>query len=286
VYVASAGSFDSNSSSFKFNDTLTYALVYHFFGLLWIRSFILAVGDLVIAGAVGDWYMRGDAGRKSGMGFAVTRSVFRTFRYHLGTAAFGSLLIAIIEFIRAVFNYYTLQMKKLEEKHEWVKYARCCVNCCLWCIERFLKFASKNAYIQTACFSKKFCPACVSALGVLSRNILRLIAIQGLSGIFILLGRLFVAVSTGFICAIILQGGDLQSVSGADPATTTICFIIGFAVASAFMSIYDMVIDTIFQCFCVDCESGDGPSRAPEDLRHFMESKKQDAPPEEKGAQA
>ena len=51
VYLAAAGEWDSSERKFQWNDSIRRAIILHFFGLLWGRAFILAVGNLVVAGA-------------------------------------------------------------------------------------------------------------------------------------------------------------------------------------------------------------------------------------------
>ena len=42
----------------------------------------------------------------------LTASFYRTFRYHLGTLAFGSLIIAIIRMIRVMIEYIEEKLKE------------------------------------------------------------------------------------------------------------------------------------------------------------------------------
>lgn len=67
---------------------------YHLFGLFWTSQFILACEDLVIAGAIAAWYFTRE---KAKVKHAWRKSVWRLLRYHLGTVALGSLIIAVIQ---------------------------------------------------------------------------------------------------------------------------------------------------------------------------------------------
>jgi hypothetical protein len=75
--------------------------------------------------------------------------------YHLGTAAFGSLIIAIIKTIRAVIAYLQNQAKK--SKNKALQMVLCAIQCYMWCLEKCMKFLNKNAYIQTAIYGYSFC---------------------------------------------------------------------------------------------------------------------------------
>ena len=49
---------------------------------------------------------------KSGLHCLVLQSLWRLVRYHLGTVAFGSFIIALIQFIRMIMHYIEKKLKK------------------------------------------------------------------------------------------------------------------------------------------------------------------------------
>ena len=49
---------------------------------------------------------------KSGLHCLVIQSLWRLVRYHLGTVAFGSFIIALIQFIRMIMHYIEKKLKK------------------------------------------------------------------------------------------------------------------------------------------------------------------------------
>jgi hypothetical protein len=51
------------------------------------------------------------------------------------------------------------------------------------------------------------------------------------------------------------------NVSSAPVFPVTVVFILAFNIACAFLDVWDMVIDTIFQCYCMDEEYGTGEWR-------------------------
>jgi len=68
-------------------------------------------------------------------------------RYHFGSIAFGAFLIAVVQFIRIIFEYYRKQMENANKENKLVKTLLCVTSYLLDCLERFVKFISKNAYI-------------------------------------------------------------------------------------------------------------------------------------------
>lgn len=128
------------SHAFAPSNSKRFALVYHLFGLLWTSQFIMVrtvlflcqpchgtihcdfrvgqgMGIMVVAGAASQWYFTRD--KHEGVPRCMCwRACARTARYHMGTVAFGSLLIAIVQFIRLILAYLDHRSKELQVKHD------------------------------------------------------------------------------------------------------------------------------------------------------------------------
>ena len=117
-------------------------------GVLWTAQFIFACQIMIIAGSVSAWYFTRDKSKygcskvRSPMCVALGRLVF----FHLGSVALGSLLIALVQLARAVLMYIQEQCRG--SQNEVVQYVLKCLSCCMWCLEKVLKFLTRNAYIM------------------------------------------------------------------------------------------------------------------------------------------
>ncbi|XP_042865088.1 choline transporter-like protein 1 [Penaeus japonicus] len=120
---------------------------YHLFALLWITQFLVACQHVTIAGAISQWYFKRN---KKQLGWPILTSMKRMYRYHLGSIALGSLIIALVKFVRFILKYLEKRLSGQSQACSWA--LRCC-QCCLWCFEKFLKFLSKNAYIEIGEFN-------------------------------------------------------------------------------------------------------------------------------------
>ena len=69
------------------------------------------------------------------------------FRYHLGSIAFGSFVIAVCQMIRIVFEYYRRKAGNLEKAVPLVKILLKLTSYLLWILENVVKYMTKNAYI-------------------------------------------------------------------------------------------------------------------------------------------
>jgi len=114
----------------------------------WTTQFIVSIGQLVVALAVSVWYFTRD--RKKIGNYTFIKSFCLVSIYHLGTAAFGSLIMAIIKTIRVVLTY--IQKRATKSKLRLANVILRVLACLLWCLEKCLKFVNKQAYIQTGMF--------------------------------------------------------------------------------------------------------------------------------------
>jgi len=60
--------------------------------------------------------------------------------YHIGSLAFGSFIIALIEFIRIVFMTLAEQAEKASGNNPAVKAVVCIANCLLQCIQKICDY--------------------------------------------------------------------------------------------------------------------------------------------------
>ena len=125
----SAGGNSYTYRTFEYADNTKWAFLYMIFCWFWTSQFIIAFGQMSIALAFVAWYFCHDKDAKIN-----SNTVFWAMRtvtvYHLGTVAFGALVIAIVKTIRAILLYIK---KKLKGKGgKVVECIICCCQCCMW----------------------------------------------------------------------------------------------------------------------------------------------------------
>eukprot|EP00003_Mantamonas_plastica_P009805 TRINITY_DN1917_c0_g1_i1.p1 TRINITY_DN1917_c0_g1~~TRINITY_DN1917_c0_g1_i1.p1 ORF type:complete len:650 (+),score=176.30 TRINITY_DN1917_c0_g1_i1:36-1952(+) len=254
IYLASAKVYNPNSGSFEYDTTMQYMIIYHFFGFLWTTNFVIAVGYLTIAGAIASWYWT--VNKEELEDGQVMKAFHRTWRYHLGSAAYGSLIIAIIQFLRACLEYIEREIKEkgLDENPVWgrvIKFVLCCLKSCFWCLEKFMKFINKNAYIIVASEGKSFCTAAFKAFHLILDNILRVAAVNMVAPLLLGLGKWMIVGITALISAIVLRAqSDLRFWL----VPWFISVLMAYAITVLFMMVYDLSIDTMLLLFCADQE--------------------------------
>jgi len=144
--------------------------------------------------------------RKSGLGAPVGQSLVRLVRYHLGSCAFGSLLVAVVQVLRVILQAVHNTVKQGEANMCKTNLGKIC-GCCLAVFEKFLAFINRNAYIEIGkklifsegsnfnnCFlsalrSTNFLESSHRAISVIGSNALRVAAINSVGDFVLFLGK-------------------------------------------------------------------------------------------------
>lgn len=239
-----------NYKTFEYDRNTRYAFVYMIFCWFWTSEFIIAVGQIIVALSFACWYFTKDKSKVTSRTFLWAMKACA--RYHLGTAAYGSLVIAIIKTIRAILAYIQRKAKKTGSKI--LKYIICMIQCLMWCLEKIMKFLNKHAYILTAIYGYSFCRAARKGFFLLLRNILRVAAVNIISSFLLLVGKLVIPITTTFLAYnAIAYGTDSDEISGIVLPCLFI-FALSYWIASMFLEIFGMGIETILFCFIADEE--------------------------------
>uniref|UniRef100_A0A8C1ZZS3 Choline transporter-like protein n=1 Tax=Cyprinus carpio TaxID=7962 RepID=A0A8C1ZZS3_CYPCA len=190
---------------------------------LWLVNFTIALGQCTLAGAFASYYW---ALRKPEdiPPCPLASSFGRALRYHTGSLAFGALILSIVQFIRIILEYLDHKLKGAH--NAFTRFLLCCLKCCFWCLEHFIKFMNRNAYIMISIYGKNFCASARDAFFLLMRN------------------------------------EEVPSLNYYWVPLLTVIFG-SYMIAHGFFNVYAMCVDTLFLCFCEDLERNDGSPSKP-----------------------
>ena len=189
--------------------------------------------------------------------------------------------------IRAGLQYI---QDKLEEKgadNPAVKVLLCCCKCCFWCLEKFMKFINRNAYIVTAINGTNFCNSAKEAFNLILRNCVRVVVLDKVTDFLLFLGKLVVTSTVALLSFYYFSGGlsEEAAIDFKEPKLNyyfvpVIIISIGtYFTASCFFSVYAMAVDTMFLCCLIDMERNDGSREKPyymsKSLRNILDLKQQ-----------
>lgn len=202
VFVYSVGDLKQREAPYGFMSDVTwtdetrYMFLYQVFGLLWVAAFINGLCQFIIAASTCIWYFTVNTDTK-GRG-TVGTAFFWGFRYHMGSIAYGSFIIAVVQFIRLLFEWYRRQIQKASQDNKVVKALMCLTSYCLYLLEKCVKFISKNAYIQVALTNDHFCKAAWNAFSLIIANAARFGWATNVGSILNFFGVLAIGAANGF----------------------------------------------------------------------------------------
>ncbi|ESP02472.1 hypothetical protein LOTGIDRAFT_237969 [Lottia gigantea] len=246
---------ENNGHVTKIEDPkMNYLLAYYVLGFLWMMEFILGCERMLISGAVVRWYFLRN---KDDVKSPILKSYKTMIRYHLGSIAFGSLLIAIVQLIRIIVAFIDARLRGA--KNVVAQVLLKILGCCLWLFEKFLKFLNANAYIEIAIHGYGFCKAAKSAMSVIIRNVLRVAAVNSVASFLLFIGKLATVAVVAVIGLEVFKNKELNYLW----LPITLACIISYIIASSFLSLYEMAIDALFICFIEDCDMNDGSAKKP-----------------------
>uniref|UniRef100_A0A8C9WTR8 Choline transporter-like protein n=1 Tax=Scleropages formosus TaxID=113540 RepID=A0A8C9WTR8_SCLFO len=231
-----------------------YLILFQFYNLFlffWCANFVTALGQVTLAGAFASYYW---ALKKPDdlPAFPIFSSLGRALRYHTGSLAFGALILSIVQVIRVLLEYLDHKLKGAQNK--FAKFLLSCLKCCFWCLEKFIKFLNRNAYIMMAIYGKNFCSSARDAFFLLMRNIVRVAVLDKVTDFLLFLGKLLI---------VGLATEDVGFTLNYYWVPILTVVVGSYLIAHGFFSVYAMCVDTLFLCFLEDLERNDGSMERP-----------------------
>uniref|UniRef100_A0A8C4F2Q8 Choline transporter-like protein n=1 Tax=Dicentrarchus labrax TaxID=13489 RepID=A0A8C4F2Q8_DICLA len=241
--------------------------IYNVVAFLWCVNFVIALGQCTLAGAFASYYWAFTKPGDIPM-FPVSASFIRSLRYHVGSLAFGALILTLVQLVRIILEY--IDHKTRAAQNPCARFLMCCLKCCFWCLEKFIKFLNRNAYIMIAIYGKNFCVSAKNAFMLLMRNVIRVVVLDKVTDLLLFFGKLLVVGGVGvlsfffFSGRILLPGNTFRSETLNYYWMPIITVVFGsYLIAHGFFSVYNMCVDTLFLCFLEDLERNDGSLQKP-----------------------
>uniref|UniRef100_A0A914DSU6 Choline transporter-like protein n=1 Tax=Acrobeloides nanus TaxID=290746 RepID=A0A914DSU6_9BILA len=234
------------------NSRILYLQLYNLLGLFWLTCFVSALSDMTLAGAFASHYWAFDK-KKDVPSFPVLQALGRSVKYHLGSLAFGSLILAIVKLIRVILDF--LYKKLHAAQNPILRGIYIALKCLFWCLESFLRFLTTNAYIMIAIYGKGFCASARDSFTLLARNIVRTVVLGRVTGFLLFVGKALITLGMGTIAFFYFSGrwviDGLPHFDLYYYFVPVIIVLIGsYYVCDLFFEVFDMGVDTIFLCFC------------------------------------
>lgn len=136
-----------------------------------------------------------------------------------------------------------------------VKFIVCCTRYLIDCLNRCIKFITKNAYIQVAIRNKSFCPGAWAAFLLILSNAGRFAVMTSIGAVFMILGKLTLISATVLTGYVIIDNVEDIKDNLYSPLLPLILYgVIAYVITSSFLAVYSFSSDVILQCFLLDEE--------------------------------
>ncbi|XP_071963887.1 choline transporter-like protein 2 [Antedon mediterranea] len=244
---------------------VSWFLAYSLVGLFWILNFISAIGETTLAGAFAGYYWEFTKPDDI-KSLPYLRSFWRCIRYHIGSLAFGSLVIAILQLIRRCIEYVA-QSANISRNNAFKKFICTC----------HFEILNHNAYIHISVHGESFCTSARNAFNLLLKNISTDVILGGIHWLVFFFGKMVITLCTVYGATVYFgKYWDKSSVfiSELNYFWAPILFMAmaAYLVADSFFGVYGMAIDTLFLCYLEDLEaSGDEKTAKRPNSNHMLD---------------
>jgi choline transporter-like protein 2/4/5 len=175
--------------------------------------------------------------------------------FHAGSLAFGSFLIAVIQFIRIVFVTLAEQAKRQTGDNAAVRAVVGCAECLLKCLEEICDYINKTAYAFMAISGESFCSSAYNGFLLNMKHGMKFYWANMLANIFIFLGKVAITVINCVSLYMIMKyvTKDIQEVSSIWGPIAVVA-IETYMAASIFLGLFDESVLALLHCLCVDID--------------------------------
>lgn len=218
-------------------------------------------GAVVVAGSVSFWFFSRNNSAEYPRA-PLLSSLHMVLRYHLGTAAFGALCLAVAQLLRAALELVNDRVAQAEASSLVLRFSMSCVRCAMWCFEKCVKFVSGYAYIYVALNGDSFCSAS-KATYALFLNYPAQVAVNAFVQTLL---RVLQCVALPIVCALACFYCAEEVYGSRNPMLpSALTLALAFVISRVFSGVYETTIDTIFVCAMRDKDQFEG-RHTPKDL--------------------
>jgi len=245
----------------------------HIVGCIWALFITQAATYMTLSRSAAVWFFNhgpNDSGEivQKGQYFFGTRVVLAcawcVISRHMGSVAFGAAVLTIITIIRLILQAIDYYTKDLQGSNLLLRIVIKCAQCCLWCLDKTVRFITYYGFIFVAIEGSNFCTACLSTFSF----IMKYPAQMSVNRMVANLLSCVISLSIPMVCGAIGFVWIDQTIPARPQPTTAaaVIMVIAFVIASAITDVFRCCIDTIFVCAFKDLEEK-GPKYMSKSLR-------------------
>eukprot|EP00956_Cyclotella_meneghiniana_P028355 scaffold65591_cov47-Cyclotella_meneghiniana.AAC.1 len=181
---------------------------------------------------------------------AIMSSSVRATTGSFGSICFGSLLVAIIQTLRALFE----SMRANDDVDGCAAFLLCLVSCILRCIEGLLEYFNKYAYIYVGMYGYSYLEAGKNVMRLFKNKGWTVIVNDDLISNVLALFNLVIGCLTGFFGLLLYETQPQWFESFSDQTAAQMAafgfpFLIGIVVSAVMFSVVESSVNTVIVCF-------------------------------------
>ncbi|KAF6810460.1 protein PNS1 [Colletotrichum plurivorum] len=217
-------------------------IVFITFAMYWISEVLKNIIHVTISGVYGSWYFCVNNFPKGATRGALKRSL----TYSFGSISFGSLIVAIINFLRHLCSVAKSQSAADGNIVGYVLF--CILGCLISLLDWAVSFFNRFAFSHIALYGKAYIPAAKDTWSMIKDRGFDALINDCLIGPVLSFGATFV----GYACALLAYlymvfTNPAYNQNGAyTPVVVAFAFLIGLQIANIFTTPISSGIDTIF----------------------------------------
>ncbi|KAI1817015.1 duf580 domain-containing protein [Poronia punctata] len=230
---------------------VTGLLVFITFAGFWISEVIKNVTHTTISGVFGSWYFFNPSVRPK----AVTRGAFkRSMTYSFGSISLGSLLVAIINFLRQLCSI--ARQNEMAQGNVIASIMFVVLGCIIGLLDWAVQFLNRYAFSYIALYGKPYFSAAKDTWSMIKQRGIDALINECLLGPVFSMG----ATCVGYLCALLAHlyleytAPSYNSSGAYTPVVDAFAFLIGLQICNIFTTPLSSGIDTIFVASAWDPE--------------------------------
>jgi len=241
------------------------------FGLLWVVAFNQATAGFIVMVSATSYYFDSNAEYEGSADVAT--GFHLAYMSHAGSLAFGSFIVALVQFIRIIFMTVAEHAKKTSGNNPLVKAIICCADCCLACIEQVCDYINAAAFAYMAVSGDGFCTAAWNGFLLNLKHILQYAWANALAKMFVFVGKVGLCVLNCCSLWMIMKylTKDTEEISSpAGPILVVGLFT--YVCASVFLGLFDEAVMALMTCLAIDTDLNGEPKYGPPTFHEALDT--------------
>ncbi|KAF2676424.1 DUF580-domain-containing protein [Lentithecium fluviatile CBS 122367] len=226
-------------------------IVFVTFAMYWISEWLKNTIHVTISGVYGSWYFMGHNNFPKG---ATRGALKRALTYSFGSISLGSLIVAIIQFLRQICS--AARQSAAQDGNIVGVVLLCCLECLIGILNWAVEFLNRYAFSYIALYGKSYFAAAKDTWKMIKDRGIDALVNECLIGPVLSMGAFFVAYTCAFLAYLyLIFTSPAYNQDGAyTPVVVAFAFLIGLQICQIFTTPLSSGIDTIFVAMAWDPE--------------------------------